>query len=388
MIKILAKDYSSAVSFLCGKLDLEISKYDVIVSRSRDTIIETIQNAVSGNPKSLIIVGNVGDSCEVFSETLGLGMFYDKFAESNVIKYCKLAHMETPPQYAMDKLCLIPETFNHFAPSYGYQCACYGEYNKKQIYFVPDDIRECAVVYDNYISKNLLKGHEGGVKYVFKLFGLSQRDVELRLDKLNRNVLRKYETANLDTKLVLMFTPKTSKGLISDTVETVKELFGDSIYAMRDVSLATSVVEVLRKVGQTVSTAESMTGGLIASSIVDVPGASSVLYEGVVTYSISSKCKRLDINPHFVDEYGVISQQVAQAMAVGLRKNGSNIAVSITGNAGPTSEDGQPVGLCYIGIATERNVAVYRNVFLGNRNSIRVQAANTALYLVLKTLTK
>lgn len=388
MIKILAKEYSQSVKYLCEKFDSEIAEYDLIVTKSQYSIKKVISDAVSGNALGLIIVGDVGDCSANFSEALTLAMFYDKFAESNILKYCTYTHTDVPPKYVLDKLCLIPETFNHFAPSYGYQCACYGEYNKKQVYFIPDDVRECAVVYDNYISKNLLKGHEGSIKYVFKIFGLSQRDVELRLDKLNRNVLRKYETANLDTKLVLMFTPKTSKGLISDTLESVKELFGDSIYAMRDVSLATSVVEVLKKVGQTVSTAESMTGGLIASSIVDVPGASSVLYEGVVTYSISSKCKRLDINPHFVDEYGVISQQVAQAMAVGLRKNGSNVAVSITGNAGPTSEDGQPVGLCYIGIATERNVAVYRNVFLGERNSIRIQAANTALYLVLKTLTK
>ncbi len=388
MIKILAKNYSQAVSYLCDKFDLEIVKYDLTISSSKSTISKTIVDAVSGNAKALIIVGNVGDVCADFSEALSLAMFYDKFAENNILKYCTYAKVEVPPQYVLDKLCLIPETFNHFAPVYGFQCACYGEYNKKQIFFVPDDVRECSVVYDNYISKNLFKGQENSSKFIFKIFGLSQRDVEMRLEKLNRNVSRRFETTNLDTKLVLTFAPKASKGLINDTVAVVKDLFGDNIYANSDVSLSKTVVDVLKSVGQTVSTAESMTGGMIASSLVDVSGASSVLYEGVVTYSISSKCKRLGINPHFVDEYGVISQQVAQAMAVGLRKNGSGVAVSVTGNAGPTSEDGQPIGLCYIGIATERNVAVYRNVFLGDRNSVRAQATNMALYLVLKTLTK
>ena len=89
-----------------------------------------------------------------------------------------------------------------------------------------------------------------------------------------------------------------------------------------------------------------------------------------------------------VDEYGVVSQQVAQKMALGLKENGTDIAVSTTGFAGPTSADGMPVGLCYIGIATEKGVSVYRNVFTGDRNSIRTQAANMALYLVCKTLTK
>lgn len=388
MIKVLAKGYSQAVKFLCDKFDLELAKYDLVVTRNKTTISKTIVDAMSTDTSALIVLGNVGDCCADFAEALELGMYYDKFAENNIIKYCSYTKVDIPPQYIMDKLCLIPETFNHFAPVYGYQCACYGEYNKRQVFFVPDDMRECSVVYDNYISKNLFKGQENSLKYVFKIFGLSQRDVENRLDKLNRSALRKYETVNLDTRIVITFASKASKGLVNDTLDTIKQLFGDNIYATSDKTLAKTVVDLLKKVGQTVSTAESMTGGLIASSIVDVAGASSVLYEGVATYSIASKCRRLDINPHFIDEYGVISQQVAQAMAVGLRKNGSNIAISVTGNAGPTSEDGQPVGLCYIGIATERNVAVYKNIFTGDRNSIRSQAANMALYLVLKTLTK
>lgn len=388
MIKILAKNYSQAVNYLCDKFDSELEKYDLIVTRTKPSISRTIRDAVSGDAAALVIVGNVGDCCEEFSEALSLAMFYDKFAENAVKKYCAYADVEIPPQYVMDKLCLIPETFNHLAPSYGYQCACYGEYNKKQVFFVPDDARECVAVYDNYITKNLFRGRESSLKYVFKIFGLSPRDVEARLDNLNRNVARKYETVNLDTKLVITFAPKTAKGLVNSTLDAVTQLFGDSIYATSDVTLAQTVVEVLKRLGLTLSTAESMTGGMIASSVVDVSGASSVLYEGVVTYSISSKCKRLGINPHYIDEYGVISKQVAQAMAEGLRQNGSGVAVSVTGNAGPTSEDGQPVGLCFIGIATERNVAVYRNVFVGDRNAVRAQATNMAFYLVLKTLTK
>lgn len=388
MIKVLAKSYSQAVKYLCDKLDLELAKYDLVITKTKSTISKTIVDAMSTDYSALIVVGNVGDVCADFAEALGLAMFYDKFAESNIMKYCAYVNVDVPPQYVMDKLCLVPETFNHFAPVYGYQCACYGEYNKKQVFFVPDDMRECSVVYDNYICKNLFKGQENSLKYIFKIFGLSQRDVESRLEKLNRNVLRKCETTNLDTRLVVTFAPQSSKGLVNDTLETINQLFGDYIYATSDKTLAATVVDLLKKIGQTISTAESMTGGLIASSIVSVAGASSVLYEGVATYSIASKCRRLDINPHYVDEYGVISQQVAQAMAIGLRKNGSNVAVSVTGNAGPTSEDDQPVGLCYIGIATERNVAVYKNIFVGDRNSIRLQATNMALYLVLKTLTK
>ena len=201
-------------------------------------------------------------------------------------------------------------------------------------------------------------------------------------------VSRKCETLNLDSKIILTFQPKCSKVYIKDAVAKLREAFGEYLYATADQTLAQTAVELFRSMGKTLSVAESVTGGMIASSIVDVAGASSVLYEGVVAYTIASKCSRLGINPHFVDEYGVVSRQVAQAMATGLRRNGSDVAVAVTGIAGPASEDGLPIGLCFIGVATEKSVTVYKNVFVGDRNSIRSQAANTALYLACKALTK
>ena len=89
-----------------------------------------------------------------------------------------------------------------------------------------------------------------------------------------------------------------------------------------------------------------------------------------------------------MDEFGVVSQQVAQEMVKGLLKNGGDLAVSTTGYAGPTSENGLPVGLCFIGIGTPKGISVYRNIFSGGRNFIRAQATNMALFLVYKTIAK
>ena len=388
MIKVLAKDYSAAIAFLREKFDSELAQHDLTLTKKNDAMAKCVLEAVNSACQALIIVGNVGDGCALIADALNLTMFYDKFAERNVLQYCKLAKAEIPPQHMLDRLCLAPETFNHYASAYGYQCACYGEYNKCKIFIVPDDQRECAVVFDNYIYKMLFKQQSGLIKYVFKVFGLSARDVEARLNVISRNVSRKCETSNLDTKISLTFSAKSSKAFIKDNIDKLKESFGEYIYATADQSLAQTVVDLFKSLGKTLSCAESVTGGMIASSIVNVAGASAVLYEGVVTYTIASKCKRLGINPHFIDEYGVVSQQVAQAMASGLRKNGSDVALSITGVAGPASEDGLPVGLCFIGIATEKSVAVYKNVFAGDRNSIRAQAANMALYLIYKIMTK
>ena len=386
MIKILAKEYSQAVAFVCKKLDAEVAQYDLFVSKSKHSASEFLTNAVGC--RAIIMIGNVGDNSTLFADTFNMTMFYDKFAERNVNEYCKLAHVELPPQHAMDKLCVAPESFNHYASSYGYQCTCYGEYKKTHVYMIADDERECSVVYDTYLYKDLFKNSVGATRYVYKVFGLTKKAVSDRLAKLGKYVSHKCETVNLDTKIVLSFPQKCAKSIIADTLAKFKQLFGDTLYANSEQSMGQAVVDLLNHIGKTVSVAESITGGMIASTLVDVAGASSVLYEGVVTYSTQSKCERLGINPHFVDQYGAVSQQVAQEMALGLLKNGSDIAVATTGYAGPTTDNGMPVGLCYIAVATAKGVSVYRNVFTGDRNTIRAQATNMALYLVFKTITK
>lgn len=385
MIKIIAKDYSQAVKRLRNRLESEIVDVDIILTQNKPSYINAAREAVK--EQALILIGDVGECKSLLAETFSLAMFYDKFAERSVLEYCKLAKVPVPAQHVMDKVCIAPETFNHFAPLFGYQCASYGEYNKCHIYIVPDDLNECDAVYDNYIYKDLFKYNAGLAKYTFKVFGLTKSEVETRLKKLNKIVSRKYETLHLDTKITLSFPQKCSKSVIVDVIEQFNQLFGDKIYAQSDKSLAQTVVGLLNQIGRKVSTAESITGGLIASSIVDVPGASSVLYEGAVTYSVPAKCNRLGISPHFIDEYGVVSKNVAREMALGLRKNGCDIAVATTGYAGPTADDGYPVGLCFISVASDRGVTDCKYIFSGDRNAIRAQAANAALYWVFKTIT-
>lgn len=386
MIKILAKNYTQAVSFLCEKFNSELAEYDILISKSAESHVECLRKSIGC--QAIIMIGSVGDNCTLFADTFGLTMFYDKFVERAVTEYCKLAQAELPSQHVMDKLCIAPEAFNHYPSTYGWQCTCHGEYKKTHVYMIADDARECSVVFDNYLRKSLFRNNEKTIRYTFKVFGLSHHDVLSRLDTLGKYVSRKCETTNLDSKIVLAFPPKSAKNTIENTLNKFREIFGDNIYANSEQSLAKTVVDLLHQLGKTLAVAESVTGGLITSSIVDISGASRVLYEGVVTYSIQSKCKRLGINPHFVDEYGVVSQQVAQEMAVGLRKGGCDVALSTTGFAGPTSDDGLPVGLCYVGLASDKGVSVYRNVFTGDRNAIRAQIANMSLFLVYMTIAR
>ena len=387
MTKIISKKFSPTVARLTKLLENQAVQADLLVSNSEKTLSEFAQKNV-GVCKVLFLVGNVGEMATMFADTFSMAMFYDTFAEKNLFNYCKLTKTETPSQRVRESVCFIPESFNHFASSYGYQCAAYGVLKKTHVYIVPDDERECQAVFDNYVVPNLFKRplDENSGKFVFKVFGLQPVEVETRLSKLNSAVIKKSETAELDTKITLIFPPKFSKSVAAETITQTKNLFADNLYAASDISLAEAVVKLFSAKRKTLSLAESMTGGMIASSLVDVPGASAALYEGLVTYAIESKCNRLGINPHFVDMYGVVSPQVAEAMAKGLlQTNRADAVLSVTGYASQTPDPDCQAGLCFIGIGSGSGVATYRNKFVGDRNSVRKQATNTALFLLLKT---
>ncbi len=150
-----------------------------------------------------------------------------------------------------------------------------------------------------------------------------------------------------------------------------------------DNSLNVEVVNLLKVNGLMLATAESCTGGLIASSIVDVPGSSEVFFEGVVTYSNESKIKRLRVNPNTLKKYGAVSEQTAEEMATGLLEGGADIAVATTGIAGPSGgTKDKPVGLVYIAVAGKNYLKVEECNFDGDRTAIRNKAKDKALSMV------
>ncbi len=147
--------------------------------------------------------------------------------------------------------------------------------------------------------------------------------------------------------------------------------------------------ELLKAKGLTISVAESCTGGMICSRLVDVPGVSEVFKEGYVTYSNKAKKRTLDVSKSTLKKQGAVSSQTAKEMALGAAMaSDSDIAVSVTGNAGPSAEEGKPVGLVYIGIYCKGKVKAYEFSFEGERRDIREQAAEEALRICCEAAEK
>lgn len=140
----------------------------------------------------------------------------------------------------------------------------------------------------------------------------------------------------------------------------------------------------------TIATAESCTGGKIAAAITDVPGASEIFGYGMVTYSNDAKIKILGVKAETLAAHGAVSPETAYEMAAGLKRvSGADVAVSVTGIAGPGGGSPEkPVGLVYIGIAYGDDVFVKKNFFQGERDEVRLQTVETALYFVAEKVLK
>ncbi len=175
-------------------------------------------------------------------------------------------------------------------------------------------------------------------------------------------------------------------------VEEVRRCFNEKlgldIYGIDDETLESVVGRLLREQGKTIAVAESVTSGLVGDRITDVPGSSDYFLGGIIAYSNDAKVDLLDVPRELIRDHGAVSEEVARAMAEGARRRfGADIAVSLTGIAGPGGgSEEKPVGLVYIGLAWDggAEAKAYR---LGDKRAlVKQRAAQTALDLVRRQL--
>lgn len=150
------------------------------------------------------------------------------------------------------------------------------------------------------------------------------------------------------------------------------------------------IIKLLKERNYTFSSAESCTGGLLMSTLINVSGASSVINEGFITYANSAKMKYLGVKATTLEKFGAVSEETAFEMAYGLiKQTGAQVTVSITGIAGPdggTKE--KPVGTVYIGCAVCGKVFIERLQLHGDRLSIRMQTVNKTMTFIKNCLLK
>lgn len=146
---------------------------------------------------------------------------------------------------------------------------------------------------------------------------------------------------------------------------------------------AADCLDELRVRAHTLATAESLTAGLVCSALAAVPGASDVLRGGVVAYASDVKASVLGVDAELIEQFGVVSRPCAAAMAAAARRVlAADWALATTGVAGPTEQDGQPVGLVFVAVSGPDVEEVEEHRFVGDRNEIRTAAADAAIQLL------
>ncbi len=206
-------------------------------------------------------------------------------------------------------------------------------------------------------------------------------EVEERLAD-NHPYLTEYEISGKGCDLAVVF-----EGISADECDKLYETFSDVIYGDDERNLAATLVSELEERGLRVATAESLTGGMVAASIVDIAGCSEVFYGGVVAYTERAKMDKLGVCADTLLYCTAVSGETAVEMATGLLCDNVDIGISTTGIAGPgggTLE--KPVGLVYIAVTDEEHTNVYEHRFVGSRQEIRRQAKDCALFYALKHL--
>ena len=230
-----------------------------------------------------------------------------------------------------------------------------------------------------------------GFAQLYKIYGRSETEIKEKLgDILNKNGnISIYTRTHANEVHVLAELveqdEETAKNTLKPVAKEIKKALGTMVYSTKEhETMEEAVVRLLNKYELTVTTAESCTGGMIASKIVNVPGASDVFNEGFITYSNKAKRKHLDVSKNTLKKYGAVSEQTVKEMALGgVFAADSDACIAVSGIAGPDGgTDEKPVGLVYIGCCIKDNVTVKECHFQGTRYEVREQAANTALDLL------
>jgi len=249
---------------------------------------------------------------------------------------------------------------------------------------------EMKAMFDEQVRPRLLSLNPGGgvlAQRKINCFGAGESAIEQKImDLTRRGQSPEVGITASDATISLRILTRAANLLeaqlrIVPVEMTIRERLGSLVFGVEQEDLQDAVIGLLKERRQTVATAESVTAGLVARRLGQVPGASACLLGGIVAYDTRIKTELLGVPQSLIQKHGVISAPVVEAMAVGCRSRfGADFAVSTVGLAGPgggTPE--QPVGLVYAGLAWDGGVASRSYNWLGTRAEIQSRTAKLAL---------
>jgi nicotinamide-nucleotide amidase len=270
------------------------------------------------------------------------------------------------------------------------------EHGRTAIVLLPGPPREMTPMLDAVIAERLAprSGGAGLFRRVMKITGRTESDVDQQAQPMygawtSRAIPISTTILAMLGQIELHLTARAESRASADAaldaaVAELRTALGDAVYSVDGRPLEAVVGELLRARRATIAVAESCTGGLLASRLTDVPGSSDYVERGAVCYSNRAKTEWLGVTEALLARHGAVSEQVAEAMAAGIRSRaGVTVGVGVTGIAGPgggTAE--KPVGTVAIAVQTDDDARVRTFQFTGGREMVKFQASQAALNMV------
>jgi len=264
------------------------------------------------------------------------------------------------------------------------------------VVLLPGPPREMKPMLDDVISTRLAPRTDGAglFRRVLKITGRTESDVDALAQPIYGRWVAREVPINTTILAVmgqieLHLSAVGSRRLDADTalesaVAELRSALGPSVYSVDGRGLEIVVGDLIRRAGWTVATAESCTGGLLASRITDAPGSSDYFDRGLVCYSNEAKVEWLGVPPALIDAHGAVSEPVVDAMARGIRSRaGVDVGIGISGVAGPGGgTPDKPVGTVAIAVVTPRRTEVRTFSFVGDREQVKFQSSQAALNML------
>ena len=329
--------------------------------------------------------------CQAFGEKL---VFHPEILEEIRTFYETALHVPMPENNTQQAE--LPEHGVIFDNPVGTAPGCAFESGGVHVLMLPGPPHEMAAMLRRH-AEPYLRGlsREVIVSHDIMTFGMGESSVEeLLRERMTHMTNPTLATYAKPFEVRLRATAKAESGeeaetLLAPVVELVRNTLGDAVYGVDVSGLAEVCLAGLRERNMTFATAESCTGGRVAEQITALPGASKVYRGGVVSYWTEVKGRVLGVPQDILDTYGPVSEECARAMAEGARRTtGAEIAVSVTGAAGPDPDErGVPVGVVYVGLAAPEGTFC-RKLDFGRRRRDRIRglAANHAFDVIRRYL--
>ncbi len=372
---------------------------------------------VGDNPQRLAeALETARNRADIIITTGGLGPTYDDLTKQTICKTFNrelelhediLEELKTWFQTKMGKKmpenniqqAMLPVDCTIFDNPVGTAPGCAFVEDGVHVLMLPGPPFECRYMFEHRAAPYLEKLTDGViVSHEIKVFGMGESAVEEALHEpmttLTNPTLAPYAKTNecMVRATARAESREKAEELLTPLVREVCETLGDVVYGVDVGSLEEVVSGLLAERGLTLAAAESCTGGLLSKRMTDLPGASKVFRGGVVSYVNDVKANILGVPREVLEQYGAVSEETARAMAEGCRRVcGSDLAVSLTGVAGPERDDwGNEVGTVYAALAGPEET-ICKKLTCGRgrgRDRVRTAAASNALDLIRRFLLK